>query len=231
MSTPSVSPNDPRPQEVTRIVLRPLASPLPMGFLALFFASLLVSALQLHWVPATARHDLAIGILAFTVPLQLIGCLYGFPCRDVVASTGFGTLGGTWAALGVTLLTSPPAATRPGLGIVLVVAAGALLVPITASLASKVAASLVLFLAAVRFALTGGYELTAAAAWEYAAGVCGVVVAGVALYAALASELDSATRRDLLPLLRLAGGKRAVSGRLADQVARVSREAGVRDQL
>lgn len=101
---------------MTRIVLRPIASPLRQGFFALFVGRLLMSALQLHWVPAAQRHELAIGLLAFTVPLQLIACLYGFVCRDVVATTGVGVLGGTWAALGVTSLTLPPNTTNPGLG-------------------------------------------------------------------------------------------------------------------
>ena len=218
-------------QDATRIVLRPIASPLPLGFLGLVVGSLLISALQLHWVPAAQRHELAIGLLAFTVPVQLIACLYGFLCRDVVASTGLGVLGGTWATLGVSLLTSPSGTTDPGLGIMLVVAAGALLVPATAALTSKVVATLVLVLAAARFAITGGYELTGAAVWQYASGVCGIVVAGVAVYAALAAEVDSATRRSLLPMLRPAHGQRAISGRLPEQVETLGREAGVREQL
>jgi len=225
------SADGPLAQEATRIVLRPIASPLPLGFLALFVGSLLVSALQLHWVPVAQRHEIAIGVLALTVPLQLIACLYGFLCRDVVASTGLGLLGGTWAVLGVTSLTTPPQATSPGLGILLVVAAGALLVPTVAALHSKVVAAVLLALAAVRFAITGGYELTSAPGWQYASGICGVVVAGLALYAALAAEVDSATRRNLLPLLRPESGQRAVSGRLTDQTQTLPREAGVRQQL
>ena len=38
----------------------------------------------------------------------------------------------------------------------------------------------------------------------------------MALYRALPSAIDSATRRNVLPLLRLAPGQRVVSGRLAD---------------
>jgi succinate-acetate transporter protein len=220
-----------RAQDATRIMLRPIASPLPVGFLALFVGSLLLSSLQLHWVAATERHQVAIGILAFTVPLQLIGCLYGFLCRDVIASTGLGVLGGTWATLGVTLVSSPPAARSPALGILLVVAAGALLVPAAAALTGKVVASLVLALAAVHFALGGGYQLTSATVWQHASGLCGIVLAGVALYAALAAEIDSATRRNLLPLLRLAYGRRVMSGQLADQMETLPREAGVRQQL
>jgi hypothetical protein len=39
-----------RLETVTRVVLRPLASPLPLGFLALAAATLLTSALQLGWL-------------------------------------------------------------------------------------------------------------------------------------------------------------------------------------
>ena len=220
-----------REQDATRIVLRPIASPLPLAFLGLVVGSLLISALQLHWVPPAQRHELAIGVLAFTVPVQLIACLYGFLCRDVAASTGVGVLSGTWATLGVSLLTSSPATTDPGLGVMLVVAAGALLIPATAALTSKVVAALVLVLAAVRFAISGGYELTGHQVWQYASGVCGIVVAGIAAYAALAAEVDSATRRNLLPMLRPPHGQRAVSGRLPEQVQTLGREAGVREQL
>ena len=140
-------------------------------------------------------------------------------------------LSGTWATVGVSLLTSPPGTTDPGLGILLVVAAGALLIPATAALASKVVATFVLVLAAVRFAITGGYELTGVAVWQYASGICGIVVAGLAVYAALAAEVDSATRRSLLPMLRPSHGQRAISGRLPEQVETVGREAGIREQL
>lgn len=112
----------------------------------------------------------------------------------------------------------------------LVVASGALLVP-AAALTGKAVASLVLALAAVHFVLSGGYQLTSATVWQHASGLCGIVLAGLALYAALATEIDSATRRDLLPLLRLTYGRRTVSGQLAEQMETLPREAGVRQQL
>lgn len=230
MSTPP-SADGPRPEDALRIVLRPLASPIPLGFLGLFVASLLVSALELRWVPVTQGHHLAIGVLAITVPAQLIGLLFGFPTRDAVAVTGMAMLSGTWAATGVTLLTSPPGTTSPGLGIVLAVGAGALLVPTATALVSKVGVALVLFAAAARFALTAGYELTSSGAWRYSSGVLGVVVAGLALYAALATELESTTRHPVLPLLRPARGRRAASGSLVDQLRGVENEAGVRELL
>lgn len=112
----------------------------------------------------------------------------------------------------------------------MLVAAGALLIPATAALTSKVVAALVLVLAAARFAISGGYELTGAAVWQYASGVCGIVVAGVAVYAALAAEVDSATRRSLLPMPPPPHGQRAY-GTAPEQVETLGREAGVHEQL
>lgn len=90
-------------------------------------------------MPVTQGHQIAIAVLAFAVPLQTIACVYGFLCRDEVASTGMGVLAGTWATFAVIVLTFPPGMTNR-LGILLVVAAGALLIPAVAALVSKTVA-------------------------------------------------------------------------------------------
>jgi hypothetical protein len=53
----------------------------------------------------------------------------------------------------------------------------------------------------------------------------------MALSGALASEIDSATRRNVLPLLRLARASERYSGGWPTLVATLSREPGVRQQL
>lgn len=40
------------PEAMTRIVLRPVASSLPLGFLGFGTGTILLTALQLQWVPA-----------------------------------------------------------------------------------------------------------------------------------------------------------------------------------
>lgn len=215
----------------TRVILRPLATPLPLGFLGLFVATMLVSGLQFGWVPASQGKVLALGILVLTVPVQLIACVYGFLVRDLVAGTGMGLLAGSWGTIGLTLLLSPPGARSSGLALVLVMGAAALLVPAVAASQAKVLAAVVIFGTATRFAVTAVYEFGAGSTWETVAGVVGVVLAAIALYAALAFEVEDQGRHTVLPVFRRGSGLEAMQGDLAAQVAHAANEAGVRKQL
>jgi hypothetical protein len=61
-----------RTEELARITLRPLATPLPLGFLALAFGSCLTSAPQIGWPPTSTRSRVASAVLAFVAePGQL----------------------------------------------------------------------------------------------------------------------------------------------------------------
>src|SRR4051812_4257377 len=98
----------------TRIVLRPIANPLPLGFIALGAGTLLLSALQLGWLEPTEGHDVALLLLAFVAPLQLVACIFEFLARDVVAGSGMGILAGTWLATSLVMRNLAPGATsRP----------------------------------------------------------------------------------------------------------------------
>ncbi|MDX6560573.1 MAG: hypothetical protein QOD65_387, partial [Gaiellales bacterium] len=55
----------PAPEAVTRIALRPIANPLPLGFLALAGATLLLSGLQLGWVELPESQTVGLIIVAF----------------------------------------------------------------------------------------------------------------------------------------------------------------------
>ena len=102
------------PELATRVMLRPVASPLPLGFHVLALATVPFTAVQLGWVAPTEGRVAAIGAIAATVPLQLLASVFGFLARDVVAATGIGVLAGTWATVGLTTATSPPGAVSPG---------------------------------------------------------------------------------------------------------------------
>ena len=213
-----------------RIVLRPIANPLPIGLLALLVSTTSVSALQLGWIPSGQAPVVGRIVVALALFLQLPGAALGFLARDPAAGTGMAVLGGTWLAIGVTLVSTPPGTSSAGLGLALVAVAAALVVPIAASMAKPVSV-LVLSTSALRFALTGAYELSAVAAWETAAGVLGVVLGVVALYAAMAFELEDVHQRAVLPTGRRGPAKRAMLADLGEQVAGVQHEAGVRRQL
>lgn len=60
-----------------RVVLRPLATPLPLSFLALGVATLAFASFQLRWIAASESHTVALAVLVLTVPLQLVACVMG----------------------------------------------------------------------------------------------------------------------------------------------------------
>ena len=74
-------------------------------------------------------------------------------------------------------------------------------VPAVSGLAKLVPAA-VMGLAGVRFVVTGIYELQASPTWKSAAGWVGLALAVLALYAALALELEASHGRTILPLGR-----------------------------
>jgi uncharacterized protein len=207
-----------------RVVLRPVATPLPLGFLALVLATTVFSAVQLGWVAPDQARVAGITAVAATVPLQFAVAVLGFLARDPVAVTGMGLLAGTWAVVGLTTLTSVPGTVSPGLGVLLLTAGVAMLVPAAGAVTSKIAPALVMALAGCRFAVTGVYQLEGSAAWKAAAGWTGLVLAVVALYTALALQLEGGGERTVLPV-----GRRG-AGRLPE-AAELLREPGVRAQL
>lgn len=212
-----------------RVLLRPVATALPLDFLALGVATFSFAAVQLRWVPPTEGHTIALGVLVLTVPLQLLAAVMGFLSRDPVAATGMGILAGTWATVSLATLTAAPGAASAGLGVVLLCSACCLLVPATAARAKLVPAAVIL-LSATRFAVTGVAEIDGGRGWMQAAGWTGVALAVLSLYAALALELEGSESRTVLPLGRRGAARDALVGSPADQVRGISHEPGVRRQ-
>ncbi len=216
--------------DATRIVLRPIASPLPLGFLALAVATTAFASVQLGWIPQTQGHTVALGVLALTVPMQLPAAVMGFLARDPVAATGMGILSGTWGAVCLATLTSSPGASSGGPGVILLASSACLLVPAAAA-RSKAVPALVILASATRFAVTGIAEIDGRQGWLHAAGWVGIVLAALSRYAALALELEGAMARTVLPLGRTGRARVAVVGNLNDQISDVANEPGVRQQL
>lgn len=213
-----------------RVVLRPVGTPLPLGFLALAVATTAFAAVQLGWVPVDQGRIAALAALLFTVPLQLVACVFGFLARDPVAGTGMGVLAGTWGTVGASTLIAPPGTSSPGLGVVLIVAAVCLLVP-AAGARGKLVAAAVMVVSAVRFAVTGAAEVTGSGGWLAAAGWVGLALAPLALYAAAGFEIEDVRRRTVLPLARTGDAAVALRGTPQEEVSAVAHEAGVREQL
>ena len=215
----------------TRVVLRPIASPFPLGFAGLAAASVIMAGTELGWI----RHsDYAhAGLIVFIVAplLQVIACVFGFLSRDAVAATGMGVLAATWAGIGAVTVTSRAGATSHALGTLLLLAGAAILVSATVAATAKLVPAIVMGLSAARFVVTGIYEFVPDSGWKTASGIVGLVVALAALYGMASLEIESMRGSPLLPTLRRGPGRQALAGDLPSQVSGVAAEAGVRKQL
>ena len=77
----------------THIVLRPVGSPLPLGFFAFGTGVALTSLLELQVL--TASHQVAVLLLTFPAPLELLACVLAYLVRDSGAATSMGVSGAT----------------------------------------------------------------------------------------------------------------------------------------
>lgn len=218
-------------EAITRVVLRPIANPLTYGFLGLAVATITEAGLDLGWIPSSEQHRAALVLIAFAFPVQFLATAYGFIGRDTTVVSGIGLQAVSWLTFGILLLTGAPGA-RSAVTMVFLLAAGTvLLVPAAGALLGKVLPATVMTLTSLRFILTGLWEHFGGSAWKHAAGWEGVALFAVAIYVALAAELESVRRQTVLPLGRHGAGRAAARGNLSDELVRLEREPGVREQL
>jgi len=220
-----------RLNDVTQVTLRPVAAATPTGFLGLAAATIVLASLNLGWVSSSEAHTAALVMIAFVFPLQATASIFGFLSRDGVVATAMAVLSGTWLTVGLATLTSPPGSTSDVLGVFLLVSAVAMLIPALGASLSKLVPALVLTTAALRFATSGVYQLTSSVAWERVTGWIGIVLGVLAVYAALATLLESAQGRTILPMGRRNKGRQAMEGALTEQLLDLTHEPGVRSQL
>jgi succinate-acetate transporter protein len=214
-----------------RVVLRPIASSLPLGFFAFTAGTVLLTALQLNWTPVSTTAQVAVFVLAFVVPLELLSGIFAFLARDSGAATGLTTLSAAWAATAVTLVHGPPGALSRPLAIFLLVLAVVMIVMSVTALAGKPLFGVLLMIGACRFALTGVYQASGITGVEQAAGWLGVPLAVFALYGGLALLLEESKQRMVLPLGRRGRARSSLEGGFQHQVHQAELEPGVRRQL
>lgn len=214
-----------------RIVLRPIGNPLPLGFLALAAGTALVSGLQLEWLAGSQEEmTVSLALIAFVFPTQLVASIFGFLGRDVVAGTGMGILAATWLTVGLSKMAAGPTP-NDALGLLLLVAAAAMAIAAAGGALGKLAALAVLGTTSARFAVTGIAEIDGGDFWTRLAGIVGLLLGAIALYAALAMLIEDVRRRTVLPVGRRGSGRESLERGLQAQVERLEGEAGVREQL
>ena len=216
----------------TRVVLRPVASPFPLGFSALATASLLVAGAELGWLSSSSdRLVVALVLIGFAFPLQLLSSIFGFLSRDSSAATSFGVQAATWLVVGLARLLTAPGSTSHAVGMLLCAASAWVALCALGSALGKLVPAGVLSLVSLRFLLTGLYQLTASRGVEHAAGIVGLVLVAACGYTILAMEVEGLEHRTVLPLFRHGPGREAMSERFAEQSERARHEPGVREQL
>lgn len=213
------------------VFLRPIANPFALGFVGLAAATLTVAGQEIGWIPPHESHQVALIVLLSAPPLQLLACIFGFLGRDPVAATGMGLLAATWAIVGAVHAVTPPSSHSQALGTLLLVAAVGLLLSALMASETKVLPALVMGTTAARFLTTGLFELVGSHGLELASGAVGCLLAVIAVYGAVALELEGLEHRTVLPTLRRGRGREALVPDLAAQVKTVAAEPGVRNQL
>ena len=98
---------------MTRIVLRPLASPLPLAFFAFGAGSLMLSGLQLGLVPTSETRSVAIVQAAFVFPPMALASVLAFLSRETLGATIMALISASWLANGLIDLSTPPTSPAP----------------------------------------------------------------------------------------------------------------------
>lgn len=212
----------------TRIVLRPLGSPLTIAMSGLAIASLVQAGFDLRWIGSTQVH--AVGLILLSVPfvLQLLASVLAYLSRDGAAGAAIGVLAASWLGLGLVDLFSVPGSRSGALGLMLIAAGGVLMLSSLAVSLAKPLPGLVFVLAGIRFVLSGIYELGASSAWGHAAGIVSLVVLALAGYCVLAFELEGQQHEPVLPTFRRGRGRLPAAGQPAQAIDGVVSEPGVR---
>ncbi|MFE4545895.1 GPR1/FUN34/YaaH family transporter [Streptomyces sp. NPDC056785] len=238
MTTPPHDPDRSSPERdlhggggaAPRVMLRPVASSLPLGYLAFGLGMIVLAADSLGWVEG--EHVL-VGVLlaAYAFPLQLVATVMAYLGRDTVGATTLGLFTTSWLAFGLVDILGRPGATPTVLGVFslsfgLVVAGLAVV-----SSRAKPLISAVLVLCSLRAVLDGLHVLTGSSGLRRAAGCVAVAAALGAVYLGFALLIENAWPRAVLPVLRRGEAAAALDGRLSASPAGLHGEPGVRDQL
>lgn len=194
----------------------------------LAIASLVESGVALKWVPESETVQAGLILIAVPFVLQLLASILSYLARDGAAGAATGVLSSTWLALGLSHVTAGTGRPIAVMGLLMLATAGVLALSAVAISVGKPLPGTVFMLAALRFALSGIYELSGVSVWQSIAGVAGLVVCAGAAYCVLAFELEGQQHRTVLPTLRRGRAELAMSDDAAGRLDGVGREPGVR---
>jgi hypothetical protein len=219
---------EPDLRAMTRIVLRPIGSPLPLGFFTVAIDNVLVSALEWGLLPVADRRAIALIVFPAFIVQAIVG-IFAIGARDSIAGTLMLSFATTWLVDALVFFFYPPGAAA-ALGIFYVVFAVFLAFMLASALLKRALAA-VLAVAVPRFVIAGVAEVTGNPALWKASAVLGFFLAAVAMYTAFALLMEDSRGREVLPIGRLGAARQATHGTLAVELRDIERQPGVRRTL
>jgi hypothetical protein len=200
-----------------------------MGMSGLAIASLVQSGVELQWIASSQMLQAGLILIAVPFVLQLLACILSYLARDGATGAAVGVLATSWLAIGLVHIVAQPGATSGALGLLLVSSGSVLGLSAVAIATDKPLPGAVFGAAALRFATAGVYQLSRAGAWGHVAGLLGLLITGLAAYAALTFELEGQRERPVLPTFRRGRAAAAIRDGDGTRLDRLVREPGVRE--
>lgn len=222
---------DEQQQIPVQIVLRPYASSIPLASLAFGTGNAVYSALLLHWIPESETRTVAIMLLAFVGPLELVPSLMAFLARDGGGATAFAIFGAAWLVQGLQLLTGTASSHSAAAAVFLLCLALSLGLLGAVTFRGKPLLGVVLSVAILRTLCAAAGQVWSAASLPQITASLGLLLAALAFYCAVAFLQEDVTQKISRLTFRSGEARSAMEGPLEDQVAALHREAGVRKQL
>ena len=215
---------------MVRVTVRPIASALPLGCFAFGVGNVLLSAYSLHWLPVAESSLVALMLLAFVAPLELIPCILAYLARDTGGATAMGIFSMAWIVQAIELLRSPTLPPSPTDGLFLALLALCLAVLTAASFPGKPLLGALLTIAFLR-SVTAAAVAFGVHPLAPAAGILGLLLAAFGFYSGLGFLLEDVRGTPLAMTFRRGAAKAAMEGNMQHQIERLFTEAGVRQQL
>jgi succinate-acetate transporter protein len=228
--SPGAPPPD-GPDTRVSIFVRPLGSPVVLGFFAFAVGMFMLGVQSLQWVRGDEYDTVGFVLIAFVFPLEFLSSIVAYFTRDTLAATVLGLFATSWLLLGIVLATSPPHQLSHAVGFYLFVFSSTTLALALVAFLGKPLIGLLLLLSSARAILAGIHEFAGGQTLNGAAGVVALTVCGIAVYGGLALLFEDVLQRTALPVFRRGAGRSAMEGDLSEQLRRLEGEAGVRQQL
>jgi succinate-acetate transporter protein len=219
------------PEQHVRIMVRPIASALPLGFFSFGLGMLLLAGFGNGWLPVSEQHTVGVLLAAFVAPLELAAATVAFLARDTFGATGLGLFSGSWFAIGLVELTGTPGELSRTLGLFEFGFACAVAVLAIAAMLGKPLIGTIMLIAAARSALAGATEWGAPKSANTVGSWLALAIFALAIYGGLAFLLEDVQQKTVLPVFRRGSSKESIEGTLEDQLRGIGQEAGVRQAL